>query len=518
MPAPAHTVRDRRRVTPDGPNTSAALPSGYQESNAGLLIPRSYAYSRTYEAANWSRTRTWRPTVATDSSRELTPAVRTVMMSHGRGLYENSGFVGGSIDDTGRYTWADGIYPLPLTGDPGLNRELRDDFLEWCPIADAGGFFHLFELGNMQVTTEDVDGDNFTILTSTDPGNPLGYPKVQLLRGHRVGNYGGEKDSAGFVDGIARDRAGIRRTVRVLNPDGDGFVDYDAAGVLHMMQGVTPDQVRQCSAIRRGINGMFDSREAMAAMHTKIKIDAKRATVIKNSQNGYDSTKYDDEVNEGVAAENLTFEMFADGEIIRLEPGEELQSESGDNPGQLFMPWMEFSFRDYAAGYGYPLEFLWKADLPKGALLFMLKKAQRRFQQRRNMQVIPKWLRRIYFYWLACMIRRKRYPRVPNWNKVAWQVTSPDLSLDGGRESAANLNEIRAGTRSLTEDAAERGRYWQELRAEKDAEARDLLDRAAAIVADYGGAVTMEMAIAQLQMLTPNGNGPAVSPPAPLDA
>ena len=517
MPS-SHPVRDHRRFTVEGAPSGTAIPSGYHEANAGLLVPRSYAFSRTYEAANWSRTRAYRPTVATDASKTITPAVRTTLMSHGRNLNENDGFVGGAIDDTGRYTWADGIYPLPLTGDTGLDRTLREDFLEWCPIADVAGFFHLFELGVMQVTNQDVDGDNFTLLTSTDPGNPVGFPKIQLLRGHRVGNAGSEKLNDGFFDGVSLDRSGTRRKFRVLDPDADGFTDYDASGVLHLLEGNAPDQIRGVSAIRRGINGRFDSREAMQAMHTKIKMDAKRATVIKNSTGLVEDDVYDEEQNAGAQPQDLTYEMFADGEIIRLGPGEELQSESGDNPGALFMPWMEFSKRDFAAGYGYQLEFIWKSDLPKAAQLFMLKKAQRRFNQRRNLQVIPKWLKRIYLFWLSRMILRKRYRRVPNWYKVAWQITSPDLSLDGGRESAANLNELRAGSRSLHEDAAERGRYWLELREEKDLEARDLLDRAKAIVAHYGGAVTMEMAIAQLQMLTPNGNGPAAPAPAPLDA
>ena len=512
MPDSSHAINDRRRVSADGSTP------GYEEGRAGLLVPKSFGYSRTFEAANWSRNRAWRPIVAQDARFTNTPLVRTTLMSHARALVENNGLVGGALDDTKRYTIADGIYPLPLTGDTGLDRELRGDFLQWAKIADVRGMFHLFETAEQQVFTQDCDGDNFTLLTSTDPGNPAGFPKIQLLRGHRCGNAGGKGETVndGFFDGVRADRVGAPAFYRMLDPDdASKFTDYPAQGVIHGIDASHPDQIRGLSAIRRGINGMFDAKETMGFMHTKIKTDAQRAAVIKNSTGEVEEDVYDEPINQ----ENLspmTFEMLTGGELLRLGPGEEIQSVSGDNPGALFMPWMEFSFRDFAVGYGYPLEFIWKSDLGSAAQRFMLKKAQRRFNQRRNLFLIPKWFTRIYLFWLARMIVRKAYKRVPNWWKVGWQVTSPDLSIDAGRDSAAALNEMRFGSKSLHEDAGERGRYWLELREEVDLEADDLVTRAKKLAAKQD--IDLQMAIALLQQRTPNGNLAVAAPAAPAPA
>lgn len=511
MPAaPAHTVRDRRRVTTQG------TPTGYQASGGGILVPLNFAFSRTYDAANYSRNRGWRQTIAADSKQTITPAVRTTLMSHGRYLSEVDGFVGGAIDETARYTIADGIYPLPLTGDTGLDRQLRNDFLEWANVADLRGVFHLFELAVMQSSTMDTDGDNFTVKTSTDPGNPAGYPKIQLLRGHRVGGTGAKDEDANFFDGVFNaPSTGAPQRYRVLDPeDPSQFQDLPASGVIHCFEGIHPEQIRGLSAIRRGMEGMFDARESMGFMHTKIKQDAARATVIRNSTGQVEDEVYDEDVNQGAAVTDLTYEQLCGGEIIRLGPGEEIQSVSGDNPGALFMPWMEFSKRNFATGYHLPLEFLWKCDVGSAAQRFLLRKAQRRFAARRNLLVIPKWFRQIYFYWLTRMMVRKAYKRVPNWYRVAWQVTSADLSIDAGRDSAAALNELRYGSRSLHEDAAERGRDWNDVRAEIDLEAADLVVRAKKMAAAQD--ITMELAIALLQMRTPNGN-PAAATAAPAN-
>ncbi len=271
--------------------------------------------------------------------------------------------------------------------------------------------------------------------------------------------------------------------------------------------------MRGLSAIRRGMEGMFDARESMGFMHTKIKQDAARATVIKNSTGQVEDEVYDEEVNQGAAVTDLTYEMLTGGEIIRLGPGEEIQSVSGDNPGALFIPWLEFSKRNFATGYHLPLEFLWKCDIGSAAQRFLLRKAQRRFAARRNLLVIPKWLRQIYFYWLSRMIVRKAYKRVPNWYRVGWQVTSADLSIDAGRDSAAALNELRFGSKSLHEDAGERGRHWEDVRAEIDLEADDLVARAKILAKKQD--IPMEMALALLQMRTPNGNPAAAPAPAP---
>ncbi|MDB6172034.1 MAG: hypothetical protein JWL59_1345 [Chthoniobacteraceae bacterium] len=491
--------------------------SKFAQTSSGLFVPSNYVGSRTYEGARQTRHRKWMPTIAKDTNKTITPWVRTTLLSHGRNMYANSGLVGGAIDDVGRYMIGDdGVQPEPLTDDPAYNAEVKERWRNWCLIADYRRKLHLNKIAQLSSTSPDVDGDFFINLTETGGGNERGgMAQIQCIRGHRIGDAVGSA-ACDTNDGVLEDRTGITVSYRLIDGENrDQFTDLPARSVVQVMDAIFSDQPRGLSAIARGINQIFDAREATQFELEALKNNSARSLVIKTPTGEVPDDVLDDELNAGNGIDDLTLEEIQSGEILRLGPGEEIQDVSNTRPGNNFVPYMEFNFRDFACGYGVPLEVIWKSDLGGPSQRFFLSKFQRRINARLALVTIPIFYRRIYIYWLAKEIKRKALPFRPDWYKVAFQPTSPKITIDIGREAQQDREDILLGTRTLSEDAGERGKDWREIRNQSEKETEDLIDRAQRLAEKKK--ISFEVALSLLSRRTPNGNLPQ-SEPAPVPA
>jgi len=479
---------------------------------SGIFVPRDF--SLTYEGANPNRQRQYRQIVATDTKRTITPWVRTTLMSHGRHLYANNGLVGGAFDDTARYALgSDGIVPEPMTGDTGYDFELKERWLNWAKIADFFRESHLNELGGNASTHGDTDGDFYLLLTETGGGNtePGGMAQVQALRGHRIGS-GNMQTAVGpqMNDGVIEDSLGRLVGYRVLNGDGEKERDVDAVNIIKFMQRYFSDQRRGISAIHRGAKIMFDAAETMDFTQMAVKNWAQTSMVIKTPTGEADEQDYLDDDGNEVTEGGLLLEELQGGEIRRLGPGEEIQDVTSPHPQERLMDWTEFRYRDFATGYGMPLEFIWRSDLGGPAQRFFLSKAQRRIDERISL-LIRLIYRRLWAYWYGKEVKRKAIKYNENWWKVLFLPTSPRVTIDVGREAQANRDDIAFGNRTEQEDAAERGRDWLHIRRQKKTETELLIDDAKDLANRKD--IPFDVALMLLSKRTPNGNMPTA--PAP---
>lgn len=481
----------------------------YTKSRSGIYVPKSF--SQVYEANRYSRKRRYMPIIQTDSEKVLTPHVLRNLRSSARQHYAQSGLVRGAFNDVARYlVGTDGIRPQSMCEDTGWARESEARWLNWLKIADIRRKLHMNQIVRGSSVEMDTDGDFGLIFTETGGGNEKGgMAQIQTVRAHRIDDADGESKS---VAGVIKDKIGRVHSYRILEGEGK-HRDIPAASMVLLGDPELTDFDRYPSAIAHGINIVVDTREIRDSVTMGVKSRTSRAMVIKTPDGTADVDDYDDPDDEGGSSseDRLTLEEIQSGEILRLGPGEEIQDMSMDFPGGHVIPVMEFEYRDFAMGYGTPLEVIYKSDLGGPAQRFFLSKFQRRVDDRRSMVYIPMYFR-LWGYFISKEMQRGALPYREDWWKVRFVPTSAKVTIDVGREAQQNREDMAFGNRSLEEDAGERGLDWEELRDQIEREAEDLVERAQALAKRKN--IEFELALSLLSRRTPNGNLPT----APVEA
>jgi capsid protein len=110
-------------------------------------------------------------------------------------------------------------------------------------------------------------------------------------------------------------------------------------------------------------------------------------------------------------------------------------------------------------GFEIPYEFAWSSEKLTGpAQRFVIGKADRRFRQIRI--TFERALTEVWRYVIATAIARGELPANPQFDRVEW-VWPATASIDLGRESRENRENIKAGLMTLKEYFAEDQKHWK---------------------------------------------------------
>jgi len=187
--------------------------------------------------------------------------------------------------------------------------------------------------------------------------------------------------------------------------------------------------------------------------------------------------------------------------VPRLKTGESIDSFASNRPNPTFQGFLEFLVRDVAVGLGVPVEFIWDTSKLSGATQrFVMAKASRAFEARQQL-LISRLCDRVWRWVIAKGIKRGDLKDSPDWWRVSWQRPAR-ITVDVGREASANINDIRMGTRTIAEDAGERGVDWLEMRDQTEREANDLIERAKRLAESHE--ISLEFAVGLLSSPSPN--------------
>ena len=164
------------------------------------LVPKAWSF--VYEGANASPRRAPVPGVAPrDAKLDLSVAVRRELVRRSRYLHKNSGFVRELVGNMAIYSTGDGIRPQAQSPDPVWNRLAEDYFKQWSSRCEITGRFSLEECQALVCRGMDVDGEYFVLKTR----DRLGYPAIQLIEAHRIGDTVFSTDT---TDGLLLDDLG----------------------------------------------------------------------------------------------------------------------------------------------------------------------------------------------------------------------------------------------------------------------------------------------------------------------
>lgn len=466
--------------------------------------------SSFYPAIGYSRERRDMPAIIGDSDRTQTTRYnRLQTLGIARRLVAAHGMIRGPVRDMTTYSVGSGLLPQSgVEGDRAATL-LEDYFAEWCKQADFTGKHHFNALQALVSTAIDVDGD--VGLHMYAPGS-ADMGQLQLIEGHRIGSDLGNNVN-GWRDGVRTDNYGRPLEYQILDGDFNAMAPTQrkprvvpASEFIFLYDPDRADATRGISSLAHAIANARDVADILAFEKVGVKRDAAIGGVIKTFSGMADAGSA--WVENGFKASEtggLPWETFAAGMIPRLKVGEEMQSFGSNRPSPTFIGFLEFLLREIAVGLGLPFEFVWDLAKAKGAgSRFILAKAARRFEQRQQL-LITRMLNRVWRWVIAKGIKRKELPAAPFWWLVRWQAPAK-ITVDLGREAQANRDDLKYGNRTLSVDAGEQGLHWKDdVRAQKEVETRDLLERAVGLLKSYGSeGLTLDKALFLLSADSPN--------------
>jgi lambda family phage portal protein len=437
-----------------------------------------------------------------DTKLDVTTASRRQVLGLARYMYYNDPVVRGAIDCITRNSIGPGIKCQARTSDEGWNEATEEWFHNWSLACDVRGLLDFNTLQQVACRTMLRDNELFVILTD----NGDGWPQLQLVEAHRCETPAYLGADKRISDGVRINAQGRPLSYYIRTGDGDKYTEVQAADVIVLAERDRPDELRSISRLVSCLN-LLQDRQEILEFETA---GAKRAGAIGLALEGQGSTGFfgpDTTSDDGITTDKI----MGGGAIWNLPAGKTLKEIKNDRPGPNLQEFMDQFLRAAAAGLGLPYEYMWKADLSGPSQRFILAQAQRRFDEV-SQAIITQLVSRVRLWALAKGIKRGDLtpPRgMDRWWSAVYH-TPKRTTIDAGRDSAADREDLKLGIRTLADIAAERGDDWQEIVEQRIAE--QVFIRARATEAG------VDMAEIQNTGQKPAAPAPVTPPSAPAPA
>jgi hypothetical protein len=188
-----------------------------------------------------------------------------------------------------------------------------------------------------------------------------------------------------------------------------------------------------------------------------------------------------------------------------------------DRPSASFQSYTENLIRLMGAALNLPMGFLYNLSGLGGPAARMDSQQAQRVIEWHQQNMKERVLEKVKNTYIMDGIAEGKIPYNPNWFRGSWQFP-PWLSIDVGRDSAAGINEWRAGLRSKADWFNESGQDSEEVEAVITEESSRTIATAKALAEEHD--IPFEVAYNILETRTPNGlftNGLPPEPAPPTD-
>jgi capsid protein len=163
--------------------------------------------------------------------------------------------------------------------------------------------------------------------------------------------------------------------------------------------------------------------------------------------------------------------------LVALKPNESIDSFEPKRPSPTFTGFLEHLRRDSALGV-LPYEFAADSSKVGGAgVRLVVAKADRRFSYR-QMILIQRFIKPVWFYVIGDAIDRGELPAVQGWWKISC-VCPRKLSVDAGREAQQNRSDVEMGLKTISDHYEELGADFGEELERRARDAKMILETAA---------------------------------------
>ena len=392
---------------------------------------------------------------------------RVIMMWEARDLVEN-------FPEAREITRKFGNYLTPheyspTTGDRNYNQTVSDYFHQWCKTCDVTGRHSFKKLVQIAAEERPVDGDCGFVIRRAGEGL-----KLQLVPATRIGNPNTSSVSSNnYYQGIITDDFGQPVAYRIYRVDRNGVYfgaeDIPANQFCHYFDPFRIDQYRGVTEFHAAIQTARMLYDILQAEKAGVRFSSQQAALIFNDR--------------GVANPR---NLFSPNPAMNLPSGQTQKNELTEvgmiryfqnsdrvevmpsRPSQAFTGFVQHLMHEIALGVGVPEGVLFGTQDYKGPSVRAEFAAADRVFTKHQGVLQDKVLDPIKDAVILDAIARGEIPpptllagetmvqALRRATKGEWRFPAK-LSIDVGRESAANMNENRQGAKSLQEIAAEEG-------------------------------------------------------------
>lgn len=430
----------------------------------------------TYEAARWTADRSWLQAYVQDAGQDLDEGTRLEVLRRARYHEKNSPVFQRVLDLLETNVVGTGLLPTPTSSSPEFNQQAAAWFTRWathCDLAEVETF------GGMQsktVRAMAVDGENFINLCKDDTGRP----RIQLIESHRiVSSRMPDLEEAGMTEqaGVIHDALGRRRAYLFGAPNGPTVTAIPASQIVHFAEPARAGQVRGLSLFHACLTTIQDLHELQKLEMLCAKSAALHAFVFKRQ--GGEATG--DPANDADTIDQLRSESAAlaaagydparmsqlrtaiGGQTVFLNEGEDLDQTKNDRPSAAMREFWEYLTSLVARAVGLSRAALHDYEGWSGPALRAAIVSDNRFYQVRTAALTDR-LQKIYVYAIGWAIEHKEItaPAPIDWDSTRWHAPRRP-TIDVGRDSKANLDELARGVRTLRDLLGEMGLDWREV-------------------------------------------------------
>lgn len=243
-------------------------------------------------------------------------------------------------------------------------RAIEDAWQRWCEECDAAGKLHYHELERLWKRQDVIDGESIVVLAwDTRPGRYLPLALQSYEADWLSSDYAAKPAAGALIDqGVEYDRI-TGRVIAYHFRVPDGFspltgnmrsVRVAAENVLHGYETLRPGQLRGVSPFTPAILLADDLQEYLGANIDRAKMAAKWLAFVETEDAGKwqrGRTTVDSETGQRLTV--------LDNAIIDfLSPGDKVNINSADVPGDAFTPYVRFVLQMLAVSVGVPYELV----------------------------------------------------------------------------------------------------------------------------------------------------------------
>jgi len=392
---------------------------------------------------------------------------RIVMMYEARDLVEN-------FPEAREISRKFGLYLTPheyspTTGDRAYNQIVSDFFHQWCKTCDVTNRHSFKKLVQLAAEERPIDGDCGFVIRRSGEGL-----KLQLVPAMRIGNPNESAvASDNYFQGIITNDFGQPVAYRVFRVTRDGVYfgaeDIPAQQFCHYFDPFRVDQYRGVTDLHSAIQTARMLHEILQAEKAGVRFSSQQAALIFNDR-GTANPRNLFQPNPSMSLPNGQQQKNELTEVgmIRYFQNSDRVEVMPSRPSQAFTGFVQHLMHEIALGVGVPEGVLFGTQDYKGPSVRAEFAAADRVFTKHQGVLTDKVLDPIKDAVILDAIARGEIAPPPlltgetmvqalrRATKGEWRFPAK-LSIDVGRESAANMNENRQGAKSLQEIAAEEG-------------------------------------------------------------
>jgi capsid protein len=436
---------------------------------------------------------------------------RIRIMEQTRDLCENSVLFQSILTKLGNYALGEIRYQAK-TADREWNKRAEAVVADWFKNADHSGRFSFEELCRIALYSYIRDGDFFWQLRED-----AGGLRLQGIESDRVGGNL-PKISDTEASGVVFDKDSGRVTgYRIFRRGVNGTVYTDeilvpAENIVPFYDHLRYDQYRGVSKFAPVVTTGRDLKELMEATRIGVKFENYHGAIsyTERGQANDPGSFFQDGPATDINGNAMKEFKMEPGMVKHLPNTARVDFLKSDRPSGQWQSYVQLLIKEIALSLDLPEGFVWNlAGLSGPGARMDAAQAYRKIRYIQHSIMAPRMDRVIQLVLLGAIGRGEIEYR-EDWKARAWQFPAMP-TIDIGRDSAAGINEVRAGLLSKADWYAESGKDVDEEESTIAREATSLIERAKEISQATGFPV--ERVLDMLDMRIINGT-PAITMPS----